>query len=341
MQPQVSTPDKNRFIAAVRKRIEDPLGTALADTPPPGHEEIRELLRQLDVAASRVGKLPPQPPTFRARVGSALVRIVQRLLFWYTPQIANDAIERRLVQLSQALNVELEAAAPDMTARRKRAMDQLYLAFEDTFRGTQEQITQRLSVYLPYLKEVNAGGPERPVLDIGCGRGEWLRILRGAGLHGEGVDNSPAMAAMCRREDLNVTEADVVAFLKGRPPGAYGAATALHIVEHLPLEVIVETLEEIKRVLCPGGIVIFETPNPDNVLVGSKNFYFDMSHRNPIPSLTLEFLFRRAGFGEVRTLPLNPCEPWIRVAEDGSEVARRFNEYFFGPQDYAVIGKKI
>jgi len=129
-------------------------------------------------------------------------------------------------------------------------------------------------------------------------------------------------------------------YLQDQVPNSLGAVTAFHVVEHLSFEVIVDALDQVLRVLKPGGLVILETPNPDNVLVGSKNFYFDPTHRNPIPSATLEFLVRNRGFANVRVLPLNPPEPWFRVPEDGSAVARAFNEYFCGPQDYAVIAEK-
>jgi O-antigen chain-terminating methyltransferase len=86
-------------------------------------------------------------------------------------------------------------------------------------------------------------------------------------------------------------------------------------------------------------LVIFETPNPSNVIVGSCNFYFDPTHLNPLPSLTTEFLVQYAGFSSVTILPLHPSTASVLAEE--SEVAQRFNEYFYGPMDYAIVGYKL
>jgi SAM-dependent methyltransferase len=109
-------------------------------------------------------------------------------------------------------------------------------------------------------------------------------------------------------------------------------------VEHLPFAVLVELMSEAYRVVKPGGILIFETPNPRNVIVGSCNFYFDPTHRNPIPPEILQFMANYAGFELAHILPLNPSDN-PRVLED-SDLAHRFNELFYGSMDYAVIGYK-
>jgi O-antigen chain-terminating methyltransferase len=116
--------------------------------------------------------------------------------------------------------------------------------------------------------------------------------------------------------------------------------TGFHIVEHLPFEVIIHLFDESLRVLKPGGIIIFETPNPQNVLTGSCNFYFDPTHRNPIPSPTLKFIAENRGFCQVKTLPLHPYPDTYKIKGDGSQLEDRFNRYFYGEQDYAVIGFK-
>jgi O-antigen chain-terminating methyltransferase len=115
--------------------------------------------------------------------------------------------------------------------------------------------------------------------------------------------------------------------------------TGFHIIEHLPFPLLVKLLNEIVRVLQPGGLVIFETPNPQNVLVGSNNFYIDPSHLNPLPSPLAKFLLEHAGLHSVEVINLNPYEDSYKVS--GSELAELFNKYFYGPQDYAVVGHKL
>jgi O-antigen chain-terminating methyltransferase len=93
--------------------------------------------------------------------------------------------------------------------------------------------------------------------------------------------------------------------------------------------------------LKPGGLAIFETPNPQNVLVGSHNFYIDPTHRHPIPCLTAQFLLEARGLCDVEIVHLHPYAESYKVLDGGTELARRFNEYFYGPQDYAVIGRRV
>jgi SAM-dependent methyltransferase len=375
MPIKIAPVEKDRLTALIQGRIDGALAASSGapSASSPDFQALRSLVAQVQAAAGHVGTLPPQPPTLRAKLGSALVRLVQRMLFWYSPQIVafqKPAAQLLTLQAEQLQRLAEETARLSESVRKEQRkvlaqladleqtsnelrrlhspgklssaeLDRFYLDFEDRFRGSRELVSQRLSVYLPIVREVQAGSADRPILDIGCGRGEWLWLLRDAGLTARGIDLNSAMIEECRaRHNLDVMQADLMAYLKSVPDASLGAVTAFHIVEHLPFEVILGALDEIRRVLLPGGIVIFETPNPDNLLVGSKNFYHDLTHRNPIPSATLEFLFEHRGFSAVRTLPLNPCEPWILVEEDGSAVAKRFNQYFFGPQDYAVVGRK-
>jgi O-antigen chain-terminating methyltransferase len=118
-----------------------------------------------------------------------------------------------------------------------------------------------------------------------------------------------------------------------------GTVTGFHIIEHLPFPLLFELLNETKRVLKPGGLAIFETPNPQNILVSSNNFYIDPTHLNPLPSTLVEFLVEHIGLQSVKILNLNSYDESYQIS--GSEVAERFNSYFYGAQDYAVIGYKL
>ena len=113
------------------------------------------------------------------------------------------------------------------------------------------------------------------------------------------------------------------------------------IIEHVPLDELITLLDETVRVLTSGGVAIFETPNPRNVLVGSHTFYLDPTHRNPLPSAVMQFLAEARGLCRVEILELHPCPKAAHVQDAELDVAKRFNEYFYGPQDYAVIGWKV
>jgi len=220
-------------------------------------------------------------------------------------------------------------------------LDSIYLSFEDIFRGNRADIKQRLEAYLPLLKETGAGAPDMPILDVGCGRGEWLELLRAQSWKARGMDINRSMLAECRSLGLDVEEGDVLDYLKAQPAASLGAVTGFHIVEHLPFDVLIALLDEVVRVLKPGGIAIFETPNPENLSVLSRLFYLDPTHRNPIPSHTLKFLVEARGLCRVEVVQLNPFDASFLVQDQDNELARRFNSYFYGPQDYAVVGRKV
>ena len=224
-------------------------------------------------------------------------------------------------------------------AEERHSLDALYVSLEDQFRGERAEIKERLKVYLPIIKQAGIGTDQMPLLDIGSGRGEWLELLREEKLRASGVELNRVLVAQCREAGLEVVENDVVAYLRTIPDASLGAVTGFHIVEHLPFETLIKLLDETVRVVKPNGAVIFETPNPQNVLVGSCNFYFDPTHRNPLPSPIMKFLLESRGFARLQTMNLNPSD--AAPVEGDSDLVKRFNEYFYGPMDYAVIGWKV
>jgi O-antigen chain-terminating methyltransferase len=229
-----------------------------------------------------------------------------------------------------------EVRAP--TADESRVPDSTYLHFEDEFRGSRDAIKQRVTVYMAVLSEAVANTSGAPVLDLGCGRGELLEVLQAQGVTASGVDINVAAVEQCRALGLQVELRDAFRALGATPDGTLAGVTALHFVEHLPFPQVVRLVDESLRVLRPGGVAIFETPNPQNVLVGSCNFYIDPTHRNPVHPRTLRFLMEARGMMRVETLMLHPCPAEQRVPDSDSELARRFNDYFYGPQDFAVVG---
>ena len=217
-------------------------------------------------------------------------------------------------------------------------LDSLYVSFEDEFRGTREEIKGRLRVHLPLLESAKAGKEKRPILDLGCGRGEWLELLQEVGLLARGVDFNSILVEQCRERGLEVIESEMMTFLRKLPEASLGAVTGFHIIEHLSFEILIKLLDETVRVLKPGGIAIFETPNPNNILVGSCNFYLDPTHKKPLPSSMMKFIAEARSLCRVEIMNLHPFPESYRLS--GSDLAERMNEYFYGPQDYALIGWK-
>ncbi|MCU0917512.1 MAG: class I SAM-dependent methyltransferase [Planctomycetes bacterium] len=218
------------------------------------------------------------------------------------------------------------------------ARDAWYAAFQDRFRGSREDIKMRLHAHLPRVRAAGVGTEAMPIVDLGCGRGEWLELLKDEGLKARGADLNRVSIARCREMGLEIAEEDALSYLRNIPDTAVGAVTGFHIIEHLPFDVLLALLDETHRVLKPGGLAIFETPNPQNVMVGSCTFYLDPTHRRPIPAGLMQFVMEMQGFTAVEVVPLHPYPERAQV--HGSNLAERFNEYFHGPQDYAVLGRK-
>ncbi len=174
--------------------------------------------------------------------------------------------------------------------------DTFYRAFEDRYRGAREVITERLRAYLPFIVPLAALQRPARALDVGCGRGEWLELSASVGFDATGVDLDDGMLAECRARGLKVQTADAIDTLRALPDASLAMVTAFHVVEHIPFDAVRTLIAEALRVLQPGGLLILETPNPENLVVGASSFYRDPSHVRPLPPELLAFAAEHAGF---------------------------------------------
>jgi SAM-dependent methyltransferase len=253
--------------------------------------------------------------------------------------------ERRVGMLLEEARKRLPAPLSNdqlktMVAQEDHHLDSLYASFEDRFRGTRSDIKQRQSIYLPYIRDSKAGLANAPVIDLGCGRGEWLELLGEADLEARGIDVNRIFLAACREMDLNVTDQDVLTYLRGVKSASIGAVTSFHLIEHLSLKTLIAVFDESLRVLKPGGVAIFETPNPGNLIVGSCNFYFDPTHRNPLPAPLTQALLEIRGFSRTEILYLHP-DTTNQLQPSDQPVQQTLNQFLYGPQDYAVLARKL
>lgn len=234
-------------------------------------------------------------------------------------------------------------AGPSAPPREGAVDDRLnafYAQFEDAFRGSREDIKARVAVHADRIVLAGAGTPERPVLDIGCGRGEWLEVLREHGLAAYGIDTNDVTVSACRARGLDARRAEALGHLRSLADGSIGGVTAFHVAEHLPLDVLADLLDETLRVLEPGGVLLLETPNPENLLVGGMTFYNDPTHRNPLPPAVLQFLVRQRGFVDAEIVRLHPF-PDDHLLPQDDVIGQRLNHLLYGPQDYAVVARKV
>jgi len=250
--------------------------------------------------------------------------------------------ERRTVELEERLTrlerrerptaAAAQAPAAPVSAASASVLD--YFAFESRMRGSTESIRERQRPYLDDFRDA------APVLDIGCGRGEFLALLREAGVEARGVDLDEDMVAYARGEGLEVEHADAIEHLERLEDGSLGGIFAAQLVEHVPAPTLMQLLELAAAKLRPGGLLVAETINPLSPLA-LRNYFADLTHAQPLVPETLELLVRQSGFENVELRYLNA--PKERLVEPPDPViaanVSRLNELLFGPLDYAVVAR--
>jgi len=296
-------------------------------------------------------------------------RFLRKLMRWYVEPLAADQrlYNNSVLKLVDALSERADAA----TASRERAERLLreleerltrverrgsggagtpapvtvaaqpaasalpdYFAFESRMRGSVDAIRERQRRYVDDFRDA------APVLDIGCGRGELLALLREAGIEARGIDADADMVAFARGEGLDVEQADLLEYLERVDAGSLGGIFMGQVVEHLPPAVLVRALELAAQKLRPGGVLVAETINPLSP-IALRNYYADLTHAQPLVPETLELLARQSGFAETELRFLN--EPADRLTEPDDPViaanVRRLNELLFAPLDYALVAR--
>ena len=209
----------------------------------------------------------------------------------------------------ERLELALRALTPTGSASTQSAAwseipDEYYWAFEQRMRGSTESVEDRLRGYedlvQPLLEDLKADEGDRPRwLDLGCGQGEFCALLREWGWDAEGVDGSPAAVEACRARGIDVTLADVLAYLEARPDDPVGGISAIQLIEHLPKRAWVHLFEQIHRALGPGGALLLETINGQNPDAIADYFVADVTHTWPGHPETLRLMAEHAGFREV------------------------------------------
>jgi SAM-dependent methyltransferase len=255
------------------------------------------------------------------------------------------------VQQAEAERVEQPAGGDGAPAADlARARDEhAYFELERRYRGTEEEIRERVSRYLPYLA---AGGP---ALDLGCGRGEALAVLRDRGIPARGVDGSARMVAACRERGLEAAQGDLFAALAAAPPASLGAVLSFHVIEHLPIAALDRLVRLAWRALRPRGVLILETPSPLSLVVAARNFWLDPTHVRPVHPESLRLMYDLAGFDPVERLDLRPFPAAERLpeidlsrlpaeqralADAVNRLRDRLDELLYGCQDFGLVGVK-
>ncbi len=228
--------------------------------------------------------------------------------------------------------------------------DLSYLLLENRFRGSEEEIAERQKIYVEYFKPAT-----KPVLDVGCGRGEMLVALRDSGIAAKGIDLDPAMVTVCKSKGLDVSHSDLISYLKSTEDGSLGGLIALQVVEHLPREILLDFIRLARQKVTAGGLVIFETINPTSMSALSSNYFRDPTHVFPQHPDTLGFVMSSNALELVETRFLSPVPEsaqlkplkselymtpkWNEMIELFNHNVSLLNSLLFGYQDYCVVGK--
>lgn len=227
--------------------------------------------------------------------------------------------------------------------------EQEYLTLERRYRGSEEDIAQRVEAYRSYLEGVGT------VLDLGCGRGEALQLFADFGLKARGVDSSAEMIARCHEKGLDAVQGDLFEVLAAAPEGELGAVVSFHVIEHLPATLVPRLVRLAYRALKPGGVLVLETPSPLALAMSARDFWMDPTHQRPVHPAHLDTTFREAGFEPVHRVDLHPFPddqhlPEIdlqAVPEAQQELADQVNrlrdmldDLLFGDRDFGMVGLK-
>jgi SAM-dependent methyltransferase len=315
-------------------------------TSPPAQASLRRRLVDRAIAGS-IDRLVGQLRDYAERLDdffAALVDTIDRGE-WGTP--ADDSkLRRRIASLERRLTTvepDTDLSGPTDGSRR---FDPWYSPqrFEDAFRGTAEDIRQR------YRELTTLFEGKDPVLDIGCGRGELVRLLSDHGIDARGIDLDGDVIEDAVRDGLPVEQGDGIGYLRALPDASLGGVLAVQVIEHLSPQQLVDFVALAADKLRTGGLVFADTPNPQSLYVFTSALYLDPTHTTPIHPAYLAFLFREAGFAEVQFEHRSPVPddiklPSVKGNDEAlvtgvNDVIRQLNELLYGAQDYAVVATR-
>ena len=237
---------------------------------------------------------------------------------------------------------QLRSAQERLAALAAEQHDKLYLDFESLYRGTQLSVANALHAYAELLEPLRAAAelPKRAI-DLGSGRGEMLGYLGRLGFDATGVDLNRVAVGYCEERDLKATCEDALAYLENLEPQSVAVITSLHMVEHLAPRDLFRLLQAALRVLAPGGLLLLETPNPRNLLVGAGDFYRDFTHTKPLFPDTLKFLLDHFGYADAGAFFFADAASGERRLVPSAEVRfEELDDYLRVSRDYAVAGYK-
>lgn len=237
---------------------------------------------------------------------------------------------RQRAQIAAPVPAESTPAPPAATAPAPLGFD--YGRFAERFRGSEDYVKAGQQFYLPYFEGA------KNVLDIGCGRGEFLKMMHDAGIPARGIELGAESVAACKLQGLDAELADAFPYLAALPEASLDGIFCSQVVEHLPPERLPELIRLCATRLAPGGVIAIETPNPECLAIFATHFYLDPTHTRPVPHPLLIFYLEEFGVGNIEVRRLSPAKESMPAL---NSLPEDFRDAFFGSLDYAVIGRKL
>jgi SAM-dependent methyltransferase len=290
--------------------------------------------RRLDEAERRFRELAERQ---HADFTAALARTASEIERRFAGELERFRLEsERLIHNELRVvrqRLALSAGGPPPAAPAPPPAPQLdWLRFAGRFRGSEEYVKQSQRWYIERFRGC------RNVLDLGCGRGEFLELAAEAGIPARGVDISDELVALARAKGLAVERADLLDFLGELADHTLDGLFCAHVIEHLPAERLPRLVELAAKKLCRGGVLAIETPNPECLASLARHFFIDPTHTRPVPASLLVFYLEEAGFGQIEVRPLAPAVDSFPAL---AELPEAFRSAFFGGLDYAVLARRL
>ena len=239
--------------------------------------------------------------------------------------------ELRVVRQRLASGIPVKPNAPEAEPNQP-ALGFDYQRFQERFRGSEEYVRSNQQLYLPMFREAGR------VLDVGCGRGEFLGLLRENGIPARGIESSEESVRYCRSKGLDVERADLFQYLNGLPEALEDVIFCSQVVEHLDPLQLPHMVELCATRLRRGGLLAIETPNPECLAIFATHFYLDPTHTRPVPPSLLRFYLEESGMGGVE---IHRFAPAIDSFPEIGSLPRDFAGKFFGAMDYAIVARKL
>ncbi len=282
------------------------------------------------------------------------VQMIFQSMEWKIDQLSADykdvnALMKRFILLKEKLNRLISALEkkerPPLSQVKEihqSIEDVQYAGFENRFRGRDEQVKEQQKEYISYFKN---GGT---VLDLGCGRGEFIELLESMEIKARGIDTNEQMIEICREKGLNCEKADILETLAQCEDNSLGGIFSSQVVEHLSPDYLKRMIETAYHKLSPSRFIILETVNPLSVFSLVQIYFLDLSHQQPIHPQTLSFLLKSSGFEDIQIKYSAPLEnEKLKTLPEKDEAASLLNEnidkinaLLYAPSNYAAVAQK-